>query len=152
MLSGSMRIVVAVHHHQPIGTSHAVMEAAYRQTYAPLLQLLEESPHVALSLHLSGHLLEWLVDRHPEYIERLSELIARGQVEPLGGAHYEPILPAIPRRDRLGAIEIATCRFDLIPIRNLVEVQALIFQRAFQIGQPPRDLEPPHKQAATERL
>ena len=102
-----MRIVVAVHHHQPIGTSHAVMEAAYRQTYAPLLQLLEESPHVALSLHLSGHLLEWLVDRHPEYIERLSELIARGQVEPLGGAHYEPILPAIPRRDRLGQIRLA---------------------------------------------
>ncbi|MFM7160242.1 MAG: alpha-amylase/4-alpha-glucanotransferase domain-containing protein, partial [Planctomycetaceae bacterium] len=107
MLSGSMKIVVAVHHHQPIGTPHAVIEAAYRQTYAPLLQLLEQSPQGALSLHISGHLLEWLVDRHPEYIERLAALISRGQIEPLGGAHYESVLPAIPRRDRLGQIRLA---------------------------------------------
>ncbi len=48
--------------------------------------------------------MEWLVQERPEYIDRLRRLVERGQVEILGGGFYEPILPMIPPRDRVGQV------------------------------------------------
>jgi hypothetical protein len=41
---------------------------------------------------------------HPEYVDRLGELVAAGRIEILGGAFFEPILAMIPSRDRIGQI------------------------------------------------
>src|SRR5262245_48853354 len=101
----SIRFVFALHNHQPVGNFDGVFEAAYRESYAPFLELLEHYPEIPISLHTSGCLMEWLVDRKPDYLHRLRRLVARGQVEILGGAFYEPILPMIPSRDRVGQIE-----------------------------------------------
>ena len=37
----------------------------------------------------------------PRLLDRVLALVARGQVEPLGGGFYEPILPVLPRADAL---------------------------------------------------
>src|SRR3990172_13052714 len=100
----TVRFVLAIHNHQPVGNFDGVFEAAYRDSYLPFLDLIESYPQIPLSLHTSGCLMEWLVERHPEYIERVKTLQARGQVEILGGGFYEPILPSIPARDRRGQI------------------------------------------------
>jgi 4-alpha-glucanotransferase len=55
-------------------------------------------------LHTSGSLMEWLAAHHPEYVDRLAELVEQGRIEILGGAHFEPILAMIPSRDRIGQI------------------------------------------------
>lgn len=99
-----LRFVFAIHNHQPVGNFGHVFENAYRDAYWPFLELLEQYPEVPFALHTSGPLMEWLVDSRPDYVEKLRRLVARGQVEILGGGFYEPILPMIPPRDRIGQI------------------------------------------------
>ena len=100
----TVRFVFAIHNHQPTGNFDGVFEGAYRDSYAPFLELIEQYPELPISLHTSGCLMEWLAERKPEYIQRLRRLVGRGQVEIMGGGFYEPILPMIPRRDRIGQI------------------------------------------------
>jgi alpha-amylase len=101
-MSGRIRLVLALHNHQPIGNFDGVFEAAYQDSYWPFLDVLEKHPEIPISLHTSGSLLEWLVEKHPEYIDRIRMLADRGQIEIIGGPFYEPILACIPRRDRIG--------------------------------------------------
>ncbi|MEZ5951042.1 MAG: alpha-amylase/4-alpha-glucanotransferase domain-containing protein [Planctomycetaceae bacterium] len=97
-----IRLILAIHNHQPVGNFDGVFEAAYQDSYLPFLDVLEQFPAVRISLHNSGSLLDWIEIHHPEYIARLSHLAERGQIEILGGPFYEPILASIPSRDRVG--------------------------------------------------
>ncbi len=103
-MTSRVRLVLATHNHQPIGNFDGVFESSYQDSYAPFLDLLEQFPKIPTALHISGSLLEWLVESHPEYIDRVRSLTERGQIEILGGPFYEPILAGIPGRDRVGQI------------------------------------------------
>jgi len=103
-MTSRVRLVLAIHNHQPIGNFDGVFEAACVDSYVPFLDVLRDYPRIPISLHLSGSLLEWLVQRRPDYVERVRELVDRGQIEMIGGPFYEPILACIPRRDRVGQI------------------------------------------------
>ena len=72
--------------------------------YRPLLEVLAEYPELRCSLHYSGSLLEWFQEHAPDMVERIGELVARGQVELVGGAFYDPILTMLPEEDRRGQI------------------------------------------------
>ncbi len=95
-------LAVAVHNHQPVGNFGWVLAEVYEKAYEPMVAALERHPHVRLSLHYSGPLLEWLRVERPEFIARVRALEARGQVEILGGGYYEPVLASLPERDRIG--------------------------------------------------
>ncbi|MBM3118109.1 MAG: DUF1926 domain-containing protein [Chloroflexi bacterium] len=95
---------LAIHNHQPLGNFPWVFEQAYQKAYLPMVEALERYPAVRLSLHNSGCLIDWLEQNHPEFLHRLAGLVNRQQVEIIGGAYYEPILPAIPDADKLGQI------------------------------------------------
>ncbi len=99
-----VRLILALHNHQPVGNFDGVFEAAYRDSYLPFLEVLEGYPEIPFVLHTSGPLVEWLVEHRPEYIERVRALVEAGRVEILGGGFYEPILTMIPQRDRVGQI------------------------------------------------
>jgi hypothetical protein len=101
-------LALVIHSHQPVGNFDHVVEEAYQKSYAPFVRGLSEHPHIRLSLHYSGVLLEWIETRHPEFFSQLRELIARRQVELMGGGHFEPILPAIPDTDKLAQIRKLT--------------------------------------------
>jgi alpha-amylase len=107
-----LRFVFALHNHQPVGNFGHVFDGAYRDSYWPFLELIEQYPDIPFALHTSGPLMEWLVERKPEYIDRLRRLVARGQVEIMGGGFYEPILPMIPSRDRIGQIRTYTAYLE----------------------------------------
>ncbi len=100
-----IRLILAIHNHQPVGNFDGVFENAYQDSYLPFLDVLERYPAVKISLHNSGSLLDWLEQHHPEYIERLRRLADAGQIEILGGPFYEPILASIPSRDRVGQMQ-----------------------------------------------
>jgi 4-alpha-glucanotransferase len=100
-----VRLILALHNHQPVGNFDGVFEEAYRTSYRPFLDVLANYPEISFALHTSGPLLEWLVDKHPEYIARLRALVESGRVEVLGGGFFEPILTMIPERDRIGQIK-----------------------------------------------
>lgn len=103
-MSSRVRLVLAIHNHQPIGNFDGVFEAACVDSYVPFLEVLKDYPQIPISLHISGSLLEWLVKHRQDYIEKVRSLVERGQIEIVGGPFYEPILACIPRRDRVGQI------------------------------------------------
>ena len=97
-------LVLIIHAHQPIGNFDSVLEQNYQRAYLPFIECLERHPGVSVNLHYSGVLLEWLEQRHPEYLGRLRKLREAGGIEFLGGGFYEPILISIPEQDRLAQI------------------------------------------------
>jgi alpha-amylase len=99
-----LTLSLALHNHQPVGNFPSVFEQAYRQAYEPMVAALERHPRIRLALHYSGPVLEWLGETRPALPSRIKALAARGQVEIMTGGYYEPILPAIPDRDKRGQI------------------------------------------------
>ena len=97
-------LVLLIHAHQPVGNFDDVMERTYERSYLPFVECVARHPRVRLGLHYTGSLLEWLAEKHPEYIQRVGALVARGQVEIAGGGFYEPILIAIPYEDQIEQI------------------------------------------------
>ena len=97
-------LALAIHNHQPVGNFGWVFADVYSQAYLPMLEVLERHSSVRLSLHYTGPLLEWLRVERPDFIARLAGLVARGQVEILGGGYYEPVLASLPERDRIGQL------------------------------------------------
>lgn len=93
-------LVLIVHAHQPAGNFEHVFEECYQNSYDAFLSLIEKHPRIRLALHYSGPLLLWIEKNHPEYFERLKNLVTTGQVELIGGGFYEPILISIPEPDR----------------------------------------------------
>lgn len=99
-----VRLLLALHNHQPVGNFDGVFESSYQASYKPFLDVLEGYPDISFALHTSGPLLEWLAEGHPEYLARVKALVEAGRVEILGGGFFEPILPMIPHRDRVAQI------------------------------------------------
>jgi alpha-amylase len=97
-------LALALHNHQPVGNFGWVFGDVYDAAYRPMLDALDRHPGVRLALHYTGPLLDWLSDERPEFIERLAGIVARGQVELLGGGYYEPVLTSLPERDRVGQL------------------------------------------------
>ncbi len=100
-----VRLLLALHFHQPVGNFDQVFRDAVRLCYAPLVDHFERHAAVRAAFHLSGCLLEWLEANDRALLDRVLRLVAARRVEPLGGAFYEPILPVIPRADALDQIE-----------------------------------------------
>ena len=94
-------LALAIHNHQPVGNFGWVFAEVYDRAYLPMLEALERHPGVRLSLHYTGPLLEWLAAERPAFLRRLAALVARDQVELLGGGLYEPVLASLPERDRV---------------------------------------------------
>ena len=99
-----LHLCLVLHNHQPIGNFDGVFEKAYQDSYLPFLDVFQPFEQLRISLHTSGPLMKWLSENHPEYLERVKELVAQGRIEIVGGAFYEPILAMIPSQDRQGQI------------------------------------------------
>ncbi|MGQ9684023.1 MAG: alpha-amylase/4-alpha-glucanotransferase domain-containing protein [Anaerolineae bacterium] len=97
-------LALALHNHQPVGNFDHVFAQAFHDAYEPLIAALERHPGMRLALHYSGPLRDWLLRNRPEFLPRVRALVARGQIEPLTGGYYEPILTSIPDADKLGQI------------------------------------------------
>jgi hypothetical protein len=97
-------LALTLHNHQPVGNFGWVIAETYERAYRPMLEALERHPSVQLALHYSGPLLDWITAERPDFIDRLGDLVARGQVEIVGGGWYEPVLAALPERDRVGQL------------------------------------------------
>lgn len=103
-MSSNVSLCLVLHNHQPVGNFDGIIEQAYQDSYLPFLDIFEDYDQLELSLHTSGPLLLWLVEHHPEYIERVRTLVAAERIEIIGGPFYEPILPMLPSHDRVGQI------------------------------------------------
>ena len=99
-----IRFVFGLHLHQPVGNFDHVFAQHVEDVYRPLLDRLAGRDFLPVVLHLSGPLLEWLEHHEPAYLDRLGALAADGRIEMLLAGHYEPVLAALPRADRVEQI------------------------------------------------
>jgi len=98
-------LLFGVHAHQPSGNFSEVVDRAHALCYLPFLQTLAEYPAFRFAAHVSGPLLDQLAAGHPDDFRLLQVMAARGQLELFGAGDAEPVLAAIPHRDRIEQIE-----------------------------------------------
>jgi 4-alpha-glucanotransferase/alpha-amylase len=103
-MTQTVSLLFGVHAHQPVGNFPEVLDDAHRRCYRPFLQALYRYPEFRFAVHFSGWLLQYLMQKYPQDMALLTEMVARGQVEMFGGGDTEPVLAAIPSRDRVGQI------------------------------------------------
>lgn len=99
-------LLLGVHAHQPVGNFPEVIEDAHQRCYKPFLETLHAYPDFRFAAHFSGWLLDWLRQRHPADLELLAAMVRRGQVELFSSGDTEPVLAAIPHRDRVGQLRV----------------------------------------------
>jgi alpha-amylase len=95
-----------VHNHQPVGNFPHIFQQAYKECYAPFINILKKYPTVKCNIHISGPLYDWFLQNHKSFVVQLKRLVARGQIEIMSGGYYEPILPLIPDEDKLSQIKM----------------------------------------------
>jgi len=103
-MPNNIRLVLALHNHQPVGNFDHVFQQAFDDSYEPFLDVFERFESLKIALHTSGSLMEWLDQHQPRYVDRLGALAAEGRIEIISGAFFEPILAMIPSHDRIGQI------------------------------------------------
>lgn len=101
----SVTLLFGVHAHQPAGNLPEVLDRAHERCYGPFLRVLARFPEFRFALHASGPLLAHLAMRYPGDIGLLRAMVERGQVELFGGGDAEPVLAAIPERDRRAQLD-----------------------------------------------
>jgi alpha-amylase len=111
-MADKVKFVVCLHSHQPVGNFEQVFEEVYNQSYLPFLQTFANYKNFKIALHYSGPLLEWLTKNKPDYMEMLKQMAKLEQVELIGGAFYEPILPLLPTKDRIEQINFTAHFFQ----------------------------------------
>lgn len=102
------KLALVIHFHQPVGNLDTVVRSATDRCYRPFLEVLARHPEVRMTLHYSGCLLEWLEANAPDVTDAVGNLSERGQIELMTGGFYEPVLAALPHRDRVGQIRMLT--------------------------------------------
>ena len=112
-MSQPVSLLFGVHAHQPVGNFPEVLADAHRRCYKPFLEVLYRYPRFRFALHISGWLLDYLSDHYPEDIALLREMVTRDQVELFGAGDTEPVLAAIPNRDRIGQIEMFSNKLEI---------------------------------------
>jgi hypothetical protein len=127
-------LALVMHNHQPVGNFGWVIEEVFGQAYEPMVAALERHPTVRVGLHYTGPLLEWIEANRPDFLDRLKALVERGQIEILGGAHFEPILVSLPERDRHG--QLVRMRDDVSRRFGVVPVGAWLAERVWEPSLP----------------
>lgn len=109
-----MRLIFALHHHQPVGQLPWMVSHAVNHCYEPLLKVLSRHPSIKTALHYSGPLLEMLYADHPFIINQIKILLEHDQIELIGGAWWEAILPIWPRFDQIAQLQLSKKRLKVL--------------------------------------
>ncbi len=83
-------------------------EKRFQTIYKPLAKFLYTHQSFPFSISLNGTVLQFLKKRKNELITIFKELVERKQLEILGGAYYDAILPLLFPVDRNGQIDLLT--------------------------------------------
>lgn len=100
-----LSLVLYLHHTAPVGRSLAEARSAVDEVVAPLVAVLEDQPHLRVTLHLSGALVDHLEQHAAELLGRLLVLVSAGRVEVVGGLWGGGLYPALPERDAVGQVQ-----------------------------------------------
>ena len=104
-MAKSISLLLGVHAHQPVGNFSFVLDDAHERCYGPFLRVLHRYPAFNFAIHISGWLLDYMLEHYPDDMALLKEMVKRGQAELVGAGFTEPVLAVIPEVDRLGQLQ-----------------------------------------------
>ena len=102
----TIRFIMAIHNHQPVGNFDGVFERACMKAYHPFLDALDEFPELRLVFHFSGPLLQWVEKHDRALVERITDGARKGRFEILGGGYGEPIFTMLTDADLAGQVAL----------------------------------------------
>lgn len=109
------------HIYQPPRWNEKIIRRVAAEAYRPLLNILDRHRDIRITLNISGALTEQLAALQlNDVLDGLRATIQRGQIELVGSPMYHPILPLIPRSERLRQFKL----------------QAELHTRVFGVSQP----------------
>ena len=129
-MTQAITLLFGIHAHQPVGNFDEVIDDAHRRCYKPFLETLFAYPDFRFSAHFSGWLLDWLRERFPEDMQLLATMVQRGQVELFSSGDTEPVLAAIPHRDRVG--QLRTLNTKLAAWTGVEPIGAWLTERVWE--------------------
>ncbi len=106
-------------------TEAEVEDAIIRESFAPLLDVLEVHPRWHVDLELQGLMIEVMAARHAPTLDRLRRLAKRGQVEVVSFHYSDQLFLAYPKRDLVRSVERNRRVFEAhdIPLSPVVFTQ-----------------------------
>ncbi len=84
------------------------LEKKFQTVYKPLAKFLYSHQSFPFSISLNGELVQFMKKKKNELITIYKELVDRKQLEILGGAYYDAVLPLLFNADRNGQIDLLT--------------------------------------------
>lgn len=96
-------LLFGIHCHQPVDNFDIVVFNAIQKSYKPFFEILKKYPNFKCSVHFSGWLLEFIMNKDKELFELMKQLSS--QLEFFSGGFYEPILASISSEDRIAQIK-----------------------------------------------
>ncbi len=104
----TVNLIFGVHNHQPVGNFDHIFEEAYQKAYWPFITVLARHPRIKMSFHYTGALFQFILEKHPEFIDQIRQMVTHKQIEIMTGGFYEPILAILPDDDKKAQIEKLT--------------------------------------------
>lgn len=103
----------------------SVEDQIIRESFLPILDLLERHPDWALNLEMQGLFVDALRERFPDDLDRLRALAEAGQVELMSFHYSDQLFVAWPRRDIEESIARVRQAFDAadLPLSTVVFAQ-----------------------------
>jgi len=98
-------LLFGVHLHQPVDNLGFAVDEAIEKCYRPFFETMLNYPKFKFSLHCSGWLLNQIRLHHPDIFQAMRTLTKKNTIEWISAGFYEPVLSAIPSRDRVAQIE-----------------------------------------------
>ena len=85
-----------------------LFDKSFQTLYKPIIKYLYSNPSFPLSFAFSGPQIQYFKKRRSELIKIIREMVDRKQVEIIGGAYNDSLLPLLNSVDRNGQIDFLT--------------------------------------------
>lgn len=96
-----------LHIYQPPWQKKEILKKVIRESYLPILEILERNKKVKITLNICASLTEFLIKYNfEEILKRIKNLAENGQIELTGSAIYHPILPLLPKTEVIRQIKL----------------------------------------------
>jgi len=97
-------VLFGIHCHQPVDNFKNVIDEIIEKSYKPFFENILPYKWFKVSVHFSGWLLDYIRVNSSETFDLMKNLADDGRIEFFTGGFYEPVLSAIPKKDRIGQI------------------------------------------------
>ena len=102
-----VKLIIGTVNSCSVSAGEKKLEDLYEKSYKPFLRIVHAS-RLPVTMYYSGELMSWVFDKHDGMQMLVNDIVKKRRIEFLGGGYYSPLFSLIPRKDRVGQIEMMT--------------------------------------------